>query len=355
MPALSRYRQLVSDAVEHSLLSLDELVSDERERALLREMLAPARQLMTSGKRTRAALLYAGYACATEADPAPAIAAGAALELFQASALVHDDIIDDSPTRRGMPAAHVAFATHHAESGWVSSAGSFGIAGAITLGDLLLSHSIAQCARALVSSSRPETLPTFIDMTTEVAYGQYLDVRAENIPFADAIDPIGNALAVLRHKSARYSVETPLVLGAMIGGGSDQLIDSLRAIGLPLGEAFQLRDDYLGIFGEPQVTGKPACGDITEGKRTVLLALTRTMASTDDRQWLEGKIGRALGEDDIARIRAVVVQSGAHARHEDMIAEREDTATRALQEIDAADAGKAFLRELTAELRGRAH
>lgn len=249
---LAAFRSAVSEQALASLDSLSWLIQSDLEAVVAAEMLEPARTLLRGGKRTRAALLWAGYRCACAGPTEPALHAGAALELYQMSALVHDDVIDDSETRRGLPAAHTAFRTWHATNNWLGSAEDFGHAGAIILGDLLLSQTNAgfrEAARLVDNAAGSLALGQFFNMTVEVAFGQYLDIRAEHQPLADTSTAISTALGVLRHKTASYSVEFPLAIGALLGGGSLDLANHLRHIGRPLGEAFQMRDDDLGLFG----------------------------------------------------------------------------------------------------------
>ncbi|MFT3942893.1 MAG: polyprenyl synthetase family protein [Ancrocorticia sp.] len=353
---LAAFRSAVSQRAIASLDSVSWLIQSDLEEAVATEMLEPARALLSGGKRTRAALLWAGYRCACAGPEDPALHAGAALELYQMSALVHDDVIDDSETRRGLPAAHTAFRTRHATNNWLGSADDFGRAGAIILGDLLLSQSVAEfheAARLVDHSAGSLALSQFVKMTVEVAFGQYLDIRAEHQPLADTSTAIDTGLGVLRHKTASYSVEFPLTMGALLGGGSPDLADRLRHIGRPLGEAFQMRDDDLGIFGDPLLTGKPACGDIAEGKRTILLALTRELAPSADREWLDGTLGQQIDDADVSRIRRIVTESGARAQHERMIDEREEQARAALAELPALGEGIELLRELVNEFAGR--
>ncbi|AWE42518.1 MULTISPECIES: polyprenyl synthetase family protein [unclassified Actinobaculum] len=321
------------------------------------ELQAVTRPFLAGGKRTRATLLLAGWCCATDEPTSPAVSAGAALELFQASALVHDDVIDASPTRRGLPAAHAAFAQRHQSADWTGDPSRFGTAAAITLGDLLLSEAVSEFARAgaLVPSIRAQAATgVFHDMTLEVAYGQFLDIRAENLPLADPSTEGSNALTILRHKSARYSVELPLIIGATLAGAPSDLLAGLRRVGTPLGEAFQLRDDDLGIFGDPQTTGKPSGADFSEGKRTVLLSLSRALASSSNRDWLEQNLGSPLNHDGVEHLRRIIIKCGARQRHEDMINQREEEARSALKEFPARSVGTALLSSLFDELSARA-
>lgn len=335
--------------------SLSFLVEDPSEEAAFAEARTALQASLEGGKRTRALLCAAGLACARQASIPQVANAGCALELFQASALVHDDLIDNSPMRRGRPAMHESFVAAHRQASWNGNARSFGSAAAITLGDLLLAGASSEFEQAMALSEPADALGAlrlFNQMMLEVAYGQFLDVREENLPL-DTEGPVGRALAIVRHKSARYSVELPLALGALLGGGSKQLVDSLRRLGLSLGMAFQLRDDDLGIFGDSAVTGKPACGDIAEGKRTVLLALLRERLEGADLAFVDGCLGRPLSDEEAARIQDLAVSCGARAEHERMIAGFEARAEAAFAELDARDEGRAMIRSIMDKLEGR--
>ncbi|MBP3223152.1 MAG: polyprenyl synthetase family protein [Actinomycetaceae bacterium] len=258
--------------------------------------------------------------------------AGAAFELFQASALVHDDIIDNSPLRRGHDSAHISFAREHEKNQWLASSHHFGLSSAITLGDYLLPLSFEHMLNAtehLSSQQQKKILHVFSSMMCEVAYGQFLDIRAENIPHQDYETAHHNAINVLLHKSARYSVEMPLYLGALLGGLSDETCHHIQRIGHHLGIAFQLRDDALGVFGDPQTTGKPACSDIQEGKKTLLVALVRkNLAHTDQKQldWFDQHYGITLDQKDLKTMLHIIDNSGACSEHEKIITMHEDTA-----------------------------
>ncbi|MGO1509778.1 MAG: polyprenyl synthetase family protein [Actinomycetaceae bacterium] len=335
-----------SAAFEDALVRLDpvgELVAD---------LAAPGRALLAGGKRSRALLGYAGHLAAGGArDVAvgdPVVDAAAALELFQLAALVHDDVMDGADTRRGLPAAHVALADTLRRSELTGDPDAFGVSGAILLGDLLLATSsyVMDDARAAVDPAAGRAARKVYDhMCAEVAAGQYLDVRAAATPLD--VDPggaLGRALTVLRHKSARYSVEHPLALGAALAGADASFVERLRLLGAPLGEAFQLRDDELGVFGDPLVTGKPAGDDLREGKRTALLALTWSAASPAERTELVDAVGDPeLGPDGVDRLREIIDSSGARAAHEELIDERERSAAEALAALPIGDEPRAVL------------
>lgn len=354
-PTLLTFRQQIAHRLEESVNSLAWLKNGEYEATVYNEFLDPARTLLAGGKRTRAGFVLAGYQLACARSTEPAVLAGSAMELYQASALVHDDVIDDSPQRRGNPAAHVAFASQHRANSWLGSPTKFGTSSAILLGDLLLAHAAQEftSATALVDAGPgARALSQFNSMCVEVAFGQYLDIRAEHQPLDQGSDAIESALSVLRHKSASYSVQLPLVIGCMLGGASEELIAQARGLGGKLGEAFQMRDDDLGVFGEPEQTGKPACGDITEGKRTVLLALTRRHCP-EQREWIDSLLGRELTGEEVAKLRSLIVSSGARDRHEEMIQARESQARQTARDLDGREEGAHTLTALMDELAGR--
>lgn len=311
-------------------------------------MVDEAAGLLMGGKRLRAAFCYWSFRAhggsADPLDPArvATVRVGAALELFQAAALLHDDVMDNSDTRRGRPTAHRAFATRHAEAGWAGEPARFGDSAAILLGDLVLlaaqrelSAALAPLPAGIVHAARTR----FDTMQSEVVVGQYLDVLVQAEPWGD--DPAFDeerARRVLRAKSASYSVAAPLALGALLAGAGADAAAGIEAAGLPLGEAFQLRDDVLGVFGDPAVTGKPAGDDLREGKRTVIVA--RTLALLPDPHGPEAAVltaalgDPALSGEDVERVRQVIVGSGALDAVEHLI---DDLAVRAHALLDLAD------------------
>ena len=304
------------------------------------------------GKRIRPQFAYWGWR-AVRADRSEgendALTAAASLELLHAAALVHDDLIDASATRRGRPAVHARFAAHAlAEDAPPGPAAAFGSAAAILLGDQLLSWAWAMLGEAHV----PDAASALFAVTAEeMMAGQYLDVLAQ----VRGVHSVEAALRVARFKSGKYSVERPLQFGAAVGGAGEETIQQLGAFGLPLGEAFQLRDDVLGVFGDPAETGKPAGDDLRQGKRTVLVALAHQATSDDGRAELEAGLGdAALDDDGLSRLRALIVESGALDEVEQMINTRVDEAQRALDAAVIRHEAEAALRELVARATDRA-
>ncbi|MBN1172380.1 MAG: polyprenyl synthetase family protein [Micromonosporaceae bacterium] len=284
--------------------------------------------VLRGGKRLRPAFAYWGYRGAGGAESATVITALAALELLQASALIHDDVMDGSDTRRGQPAVHRRFAQLHQNSRWHGAAETFGTAAAILLGDLCLVWSIAMVHGAGLSlPALARALPIFDLMCTEVTLGQYLDVQTQ----AEGTTSTARASLIARFKSAKYTVERPMLLGAAIADAPEPLSRAYSAFGLPLGEAFQLRDDVLGVFGDPSRTGKPAGDDLREGKRTYLVAAALEDAGPAARATLLRGLGdTALDAHRTEELRDIIVSTGALAATERRIEELHATATTAL-------------------------
>ncbi|WP_322409320.1 polyprenyl synthetase family protein [Microbacterium invictum] len=315
---------------------------------------------LTGGKRLRGRFLIAGWRAVNEAQsrasepPSPVIGAAAALEVFHAAALVHDDVIDNSDTRRGRPSAHRALETRHRSLGWRGDAAAFGRSGAILLGDLLVAWSDDLFEESLAELDRAEDAAAatareeYARMRREVTVGQFLDI-AEESAFRVAPDEehADRALRVASFKSARYSIQQPLVIGAALAGGADDQRAALAAFGHPLGMAFQLRDDVLGVFGDSAETGKPAGDDLREGKRTVLIAYAREAIGASARRIVDELIGDPdLDDEQIGSLQRTIIDSGALARVETLIEEYSREAARALSGADLGHGAVNDLREL---------
>ncbi|HWL03283.1 MAG TPA: polyprenyl synthetase family protein [Microbacteriaceae bacterium] len=325
----SRLTDLVQDALD-AFLEQQHAHAESISKDLL-PLIDEARGLLAGGKRFRARFCYWGWRAvagipddldpmapsAPDGDVDAVVGVAAALELLHAAALVHDDIVDRSATRRGRASAHEAFAELHRTSSWTRDPARFGEAAAILLGDLLLgwADSALRIATSLLADRGAAAAATaeFERMRTEVTLGQYLDILEEHSwiirPDADAAQ---RAQRVVVHKSAKYSVEAPLVIGALLGGATAAQVAALRGFGLPLGIAFQLRDDLLGVYGDPEATGKPAGDDLREGKRTVLIALARAALPGSARSLLDELLGDPdLDEAQIDLIRRTLRDCGA--------------------------------------------
>lgn len=294
------------------------------------------KDLLAGGKRLRPAFCYWGWRGAGGKDCDEIVTAAAALELLQASAILHDDVMDDSDLRRGKPAAHRRFAGLHRERAWSGDDEAFGRGGAILLGDLCLSWSDQMLrASGLPSERLLPAMGYFDTMRAEVMAGQYLDLVIQS---SGAESSLEFAMRVLRFKSAKYTVERPLQLGGALAGGTPELVEAYSTYGLPLGEAFQLRDDILGVFGDPAVTGKPAGDDLREGKRTVLVAKTRENATAAQAERLEACLGDPkLTGDQVGDVRQIIEETGALAAVEGLIDELTEQAYAALAAAPVVD------------------
>jgi geranylgeranyl diphosphate synthase type I len=310
-----------------------------QEQAALGPELAPLfstvrRLLFGNGKRLRPLLCMAGWqAAGAPGDSHAVLRVAAALELFQTFALIHDDVMDDSDSRRGRPSAHRALAAEYLSGGGrLSRAEAHGRGAAVLLGDLVLVWSDEMLAGAgLGARARERVMPLVDSMRAELVYGQYLDLLSAD-PMSGDVEA---ALRVARYKTGKYTVERPLHLGVSLAGGDTRLLQTCTDFAIPLGEAFQLRDDLLDIFGDPAQTGKPVGDDIREGKATVLLALAVRNASAAELRLLEALVGSPeLGREDIDRIRTVLERTGARQRVEEMIAARRAAALATLEEAD---------------------
>lgn len=322
---LTTWRRLVDEAVVATFGPTRHEVSASGVEG--RTVVDVAERAATGGKRLRALLcLAAAEVCGSDrvVRGSAEVGAAAALELFQAAALVHDDLMDASDTRRGAPSTHRHLeAVSYPGSGDVTARERFGSSGALLVGDLLLTMSATTLHAAVLpldGDVAAAALRTYSAMASEVAVGQYLDLLASHAPWTDDGTDLERAERVIHAKSARYSVELPLHLGGVLGGASDEQLDWLGRLGRDVGTAFQLRDDLLGVFGDPAVTGKPAGDDLREGKRTVLVALAYRAADEPDRALLRDGLGRPdLAPDEIDAIRGVLERTGALAAVESQI------------------------------------
>ncbi len=303
--------------------------------------------VLNGGKRLRPAFAYWGWRSVASGEPdSEALLLFSALELLHACALVHDDVIDESSTRRGNPTTHVRFAALHRERHWRGSPEQFGKSAAILLGDLALAWAddIVFGLEASAETQR-RVRRVWTEIRTEVLGGQYLDIVAE----ASAAESIASAMNVDIFKTACYTVSRPLQLGVAAAADRPDVQAVFLQFGADLGVAFQLRDDVLGAFGDPAVTGKPSGDDLRSGKRTVLLAEAMALADESDpaaASLLRSSIGAQLTDAQVDELRAVIESVGALAAAEQRIAALTQRALDALAAAPINAAAKAGLSEL---------
>ena len=330
--------------------------------------------LLQGGKRFRALFCYwAWRACLNDSsyhqseqeiqDSEQAIAGiAASLEMFHAAALVHDDLLDQSDTRRGAPAIHKRFETLHKEKSWAGAPERFGVAGSVLVGDLMLGWSSEIFGNALLHSPNREIESACRDefslMRVEVMAGQYLDVLEENAAATRPVsEGVGRAEKVILYKTAKYSIEAPLRIGAAFAGADPAKLSQFTQFGIPLGIAFQLRDDILGVFGDPSVTGKPAGDDLREGKRTVLVALTLEALTERSPSMAESfeelLTSRELDTHQIAFMQKLIKDSGALEKTERMIVELGDRSLESLDTANLEESAKATLKALALKVISR--
>ncbi|MGL5405914.1 MAG: polyprenyl synthetase family protein [Propionibacteriaceae bacterium] len=343
-PLSDEFRHALSATISSFISSTTPLLTSMGPELALTARLAA--DFTQGGKRLRPAFCAWGYrAIADEpVDPTPLLLAAASLDLLHVSALIHDDVMDASDTRRGIPAAHRQYELSFSDR---NDADILGRNGAILLGDLILMLSAEMFD---LSGFSPEILaaarPLLATMRTEVTCGQILDITAQTSS-PGAPDAVAQATRVLEYKSARYTVVRPTQIGAALAGANPATIATLGSFGSPIGRAFQLRDDLLGVFGDETITGKPAGDDLREGKRTILVARAFATATPAQRTTLETLFGNPdLDSDGIATLCEILTDTGAVIHVERQI---EDGLTEALEILDTApltSAGREGLHKL---------
>ncbi|MCC5949199.1 MAG: polyprenyl synthetase family protein [Nitriliruptoraceae bacterium] len=267
------------------------------------------RTFLSDGKRIRPVLLLLGFRAAGGTRHQAVLGPALALELLHTCALLHDDVIDAAETRRGRPTVHRSFAASHRTGGWRGDPTHYGEAVAILLGDLALIQADELFLEAEVPErTLLEAFRRFTVLREEVMAGQFLDLQVS----VDGQGGRERALTVATLKSGRYSVSRPLEIGAALAGADDTLIEALRATGDPLGRAFQIRDDLLGVFGHSELTGKSVASDLAEGKRTLLVAEALDRLDDAGRDRLLAGLGDPdLDEAGAAALRELIDGCGA--------------------------------------------
>ncbi|HEX5144945.1 MAG TPA: polyprenyl synthetase family protein [Mycobacterium sp.] len=284
-------------------------------------------EFVDGGKCLRSTFMYLGWLCGAPADDA-ALSATASLELLHTFALLQDDVMDDSSSRRGRPSVHIQLATWHAQRGLSGSSRRFGESAAVLLADLCLiwaEQVLRECG--LPADRLQRAWPRYDAMRTELAAGQFADLLLD----LGKSPTLESVMRVARAKSGNYTVRRPLEIGAAMAGCDERTLARLGEYGLAIGEAFQLRDDILGIFGSPAMTGKPNSGDLIERKATSVAVAALEMADPATRRQFDELIGSDhLDDTDLDYWRSLIIGTGAVQRIEDLISERVRSAREAL-------------------------
>lgn len=308
------------------------------------EILEPIAALSARGKRLRAALVIAGHSAAGGRDLDASYDVAAALELFQVAALIHDDVLDRSELRRGLPATHKVIERVHTSHEWSGDSAHFGVSGGILAGDLALmasGHALSRAVSRLGGAHGEAVAATFSRMASLCTVGQYLDMRLAAAHDIGRPASAADVTRVMRCKTASYTTEGPLALGAALAGLDDARVALWAEAGVPLGIGFQLRDDVLGSVGTSTTTGKPSGEDIVEGKWTHLIVHTLGAGDASHRSALDRAFGRVdATEADVTAAVEALRSSGAVGAVEEMIASHEADAKLRLHALDMTSEGR---------------
>lgn len=308
-------------------------------------------EFVSDGKCLRSTFMYLGWLCGAAPSRA-ALRAAASLELLHAFALLQDDVMDDSAERRGRPSAHLQFAQWHRRRGLSGSARRFGESSAILLGDLCLVWASQMLRESGIEPRRLlEVWPRYDAMRTELAIGQFADLASDirNLPSLEAV------LDVARRKSGNYTVRRPLEIGAAMAGCDERTLAQLGRYGAAVGEAFQLRDDVLGVFGSPSTTGKPNGGDLLERKATSVVVTAHRLADATTRQELTELMNRdRLDDTAVDRCKSLIAATGAVRLIEEMITDRVASARAQVGDMAIDDALRGALDDMAAACTERA-
>jgi geranylgeranyl diphosphate synthase type I len=301
-----------------------------------------ARLVLAGGKRLRPAFCHWGFVGAGgNPDDPRVIDAGAAFELMHAFALFHDDVMDGSSTRRGEPTTHIVMSQLHEKNSWVGESRRFGEGAAILVGDLAFVY-----ADQLLLGAPQPVWSIWNELRVELNFGQYLDMLGS----ANSERRLVKAERICRYKSGKYTIERPLHLGTVLAAPekAEQLLPALSAYGLPLGDAFQMRDDVMGAFGETSVTGKPVGDDLREGKPTPLMAMATARANAAQLGVLQLVGNTVLNDDQVADVQAVIRETGALDQLEQLITSLTDEAIEAIGKAPLSQEARNELIELAA-------
>ena len=326
-------------------------VSAARYGGATRELTDPLRDFVArGGKRLRPALVHFAYRAAGGSDDRT-LPVEMAVELLHTYLLIHDDIMDRAETRRGGLAAHRFFDRQHRRNGWAGDSGRHGEAAAILLGDLAHSHAVSLFLSSAADQHHDlRASECFSEMCREVVVGQYLEMTAPQR--ADLVEE--DLLTILRLKSGRYSVERPIQLGALLANASESLLEGLSNYGMALGEAFQLQDDLLGVFGDLEEMGKPVGGDLAEGKFTVLIQAAIERADASERRRIVQCLQHENPDaDEITQVHDIIERVGARQKVEAMVQQRLDSSAKELGRLEIGGEAEVFFAGLSEYLRER--
>jgi len=295
------------------------------------------------GKCVRSTFMYLGWLCGAGHDDS-ALRASASLELFHAFALMQDDVMDESALRRGRPAAHVVFSRWHRDRALTGASDRFGESAAVLLGDLCLVWAGKMLRESGIGADAlARVWPRYDDMRIELAIGQFADLVND----AQAFPTLDEVLDVLRRKSGNYTVRRPLEIGGAMSGCPPEVIRALGDYGAAIGEAFQLRDDLLGVFGSPTLTGKSVSTDLAAQKATSVVVAAHQLADSALRRQLSELMSTPnLRPADTERWRTLINASGAAQWIEELIVERLNSAMSSLDAVKIPETARVALDDM---------
>ncbi len=273
--------------------------------SLIRRFYKDLEDISQGGKRMRGFLVYLGYLMGGGKETKSILSVALAVEILHTFLLIHDDIIDKSDTRRGKVTIHKRFEKIFGQH--------YGVSQGIIVGDIACFEALS-----LVNSSdfeeslKVKCQKKLYEVILETAYGEALDVEYSYRPAK-----IKDILNVADLKTARYSLVGPLTIGGLLGGASERQLAAYEKFGLAMGLAFQLQDDYLGVYGDEKVLGKSVLSDMREGKNTLLIYKARELGTTDDRKIIDRLWGKPDSKiDDLEKIKKILINIGAVRWHE---------------------------------------
>ncbi len=307
----------------------------------VRDLVANAKEYtLRGGKRLRPIFFIYGYKCLSAGNEEAIIEAAISIELMQSYLLIHDDIMDEDELRRGKPTFHALYKEICEREFGHAKSDRFGENMAIITGDLLESYGEEVLASADFDAQYVrKALCKYLQVVRNVGYGQILDVLSERRGHITTDD----VLRIHKLKTASYTIEGPLQIGAILGGAEEEDLDVMRDYGIPLGIAFQIQDDILGMFGDKNKIGKPVGSDIREGKKTLLILYALEHSNADERRFIQKKLGNRLTEDEMQMIRDIVIRTGSLDYSIGLVNANIEKAKRAMENSKFRTEAKEFL------------
>jgi len=336
---LDNYKRLVEKELD--LFFKDKLEKADKIDPSSKQMIELLKEFtLRGGKRLRAALVYYGYRCFSNKNLKEIIKASVTMELIQSYLLIHDDIIDNDDLRRNGPTLHISYKNIAKRKYKKIDSNHFGLSMAILAGDICAAFANEIMAKLKIKEkNKIQALNVLNHSLHHVIYGQVLDVLSElRIITNKDIEKIH------RLKTATYTIESPLHIGALLAGAKQKHLKTLSNYAIPLGKAFQIKDDILGMFGEKEKVGKPVGSDIKEGKKNLLILKALESATPAQRQAIEEALGNQdLTKNQLNQVRAIVIKTGSLSYSQNLAKNLVKKAKSAIKSAKFRPVGKNFL------------